>query len=78
LTIELAAARKTLSEEKAARSAVDRALAEEKAARQITDQTLMSSNEANLLLAQELESTRDSLTATTNNCHPSLLLWTMQ
>jgi hypothetical protein len=37
LTTELAAARKALSEEKAARLAADRALAEEKAARQATD-----------------------------------------
>jgi hypothetical protein len=51
LTIELAAERKALSEEKAARSAADQALPEEKAARQATDQSLLSSNEANALLA---------------------------
>jgi hypothetical protein len=57
LTIELATARKLLSEEKAARSAIDRALAEKKAAWQADDQSLLSSNEANALLAQEQEST---------------------
>jgi hypothetical protein len=51
LTTELAAARKALSEEKAARSTTDRTLAEEKAAQQATDQSLLSSNEANALLA---------------------------
>jgi hypothetical protein len=62
LSIELAAARKALSKEKAA----NRALAEEKAARQAIDQSLLSSNEANALLARELESTQASLTATTD------------
>jgi chromosome segregation ATPase len=66
LTTELAATRKALSEEKAAWSAADRALAEEQAAWQVTDQSLLSSNEANTLLARELESTRASLTATTD------------
>jgi hypothetical protein len=73
LTTALTAARKVLSEEKVARSAADRArsaanwaLAEEKTARQVVDQSLQSSNEANALLAQELESTRASLTATTD------------
>jgi hypothetical protein len=41
-------------------------LAEEQAAWQVTDQSLLSSNEANTLLARELESTRASLTATTD------------
>jgi chromosome segregation ATPase len=66
LTTELAATRKALSEEKVAWSAADRALAEEQAAWQVTDQSLLSSNEANTLLARELESTRASLTATTD------------
>jgi hypothetical protein len=73
LTTALTAARKVLSEEKVARSAADRArsaanwaLAEEKTARQVVDQSLQSSNEANALLARELESTRASLTATTD------------
>jgi chromosome segregation ATPase len=66
LTTELAATRKALSEEKVVWSAADRALAEEQAAWQVTDQSLLSSNEANTLLARELESTRASLTATTD------------
>jgi hypothetical protein len=63
LIVEL---RKTLSEEKAARSAADQALAEEKAAQHSAEQSLQSSNEANALLAKELDSTRASLTATTD------------
>jgi hypothetical protein len=58
--------RKTLSEEKAARSVADWALAEEKADRQSTEQSLQSSNEANALLAKELDSTWASLTTTTD------------
>jgi chromosome segregation ATPase len=41
-------------------------LAEEKAAWQYVEQSLQSSNEANALLAKELDSTRASLTATTD------------
>jgi hypothetical protein len=66
LTTELAAVRKALSEEKAARSATDRALVEEKAARQAADQSLLSSNEANALLTREVESTWASLSATSD------------
>jgi hypothetical protein len=65
-TIELAAARKALSEEKAAWSATDQALVEEKATRQVADQSLLSSNEDNTLLAREIESTWASLTTTTD------------
>jgi hypothetical protein len=58
--------KKTLSEEKAARSAADRALVEEKAARQSAEQSLQSFNEANTLLAKELDSTWAFLTVTTD------------
>jgi hypothetical protein len=63
LTIEL---KKSLSKEKATRSAADRALAKENADRQAVEQSILSSNEANTLLARELDSTRASLTATTD------------
>jgi hypothetical protein len=49
--------------------AADRALAEEKAAQQSIEQSLQSSNEANTLLAKELDSTRVSLTATTDKMY---------
>jgi hypothetical protein len=58
--------KKTLSEDKAARSAADQPLAEENATRQSVEQSLQSSNEANTLLAKELDFTRASLTATTD------------
>jgi hypothetical protein len=63
LIIELAAAKKTLSEEKTTQSVADRALVEEKAAQQAADQSLLSSREANALLSREIESTWASLTA---------------
>jgi hypothetical protein len=62
----IAELKKTLSEEKVARSIVDKALAEEKDAQQSAKQSLQSSNEANTLLAKELDSTRASLIATTD------------
>jgi chromosome segregation ATPase len=62
----IAELKKALSEEKAARSAADWALVEEKAAQQTDEQSLLSSNEVNTLLAKELDSTRTSLTATTD------------
>jgi chromosome segregation ATPase len=62
----IAELKKTLYEEKATRSVAGRALAEEKAAQQSVEQSLQSSNEANTLLAKELDSTRASLTATTD------------
>jgi hypothetical protein len=55
LIVEL---KEALSEEKAARLAVDWALAEEKAARQTVEQSLLSSNEANTVMANGLDSTR--------------------
>jgi hypothetical protein len=55
-----------LSKEEVVRSVADRALAEEKAAWQATEQSLLNSNEAKALLARERDSTRASLTATTD------------
>jgi hypothetical protein len=55
-----------LVEEKVAQSTADQALAEEKAARQAAKQSHLSSNEANTLLSRELDSTRASLTTTTD------------
>jgi hypothetical protein len=55
-----------LVEEKVAQSTADQALAEEKAARQAAEQSHLSSNEANTLLSRELDSTRASLTTTTD------------
>jgi hypothetical protein len=66
LTAELAAMRKALFEEKAARSTADRTLAEEKAAQQTVEQSLQSSDKAKVLLEQELESNQASLTATSD------------
>jgi chromosome segregation ATPase len=63
LTVEL---KKALAKEKAAWSPVDRTLAEEKATRHTAEQSLLNSNEAKALLAKELDSTRASLTTTTD------------
>jgi hypothetical protein len=68
-TALIAELKKMLFEEKATWLAADRALAEEKVAQQSIEQSLQSSNEANTLLAKELDSTRVSLTATTDKLY---------
>jgi hypothetical protein len=74
----IAELKKALFEEKAAQYATDQTLVEEKAAQQSTEQSRPSSNEANTLLTKELDFTQASLTATTKNSPPSLLLWTIR
>jgi chromosome segregation ATPase len=81
LIVEL---KKTLFEEKVARSTADQDLAEEKATRQSTEQSLQCFNEANTLLAKELDSTWASLTATTDKLSSKssaldhLVIWEQQ
>jgi chromosome segregation ATPase len=64
LTVELASAKKALSEEKTARLAVDQSLAEEKAAQRSVEQSLWAFKKAKAALNQDLLSTHASLTTT--------------
>jgi hypothetical protein len=80
----IAELKKTLSKEKATWSAVDQALAEEHASWQTAEQFLLSSNEPKTLPANELDSTRASLTATTDKLSSKssaldhLVIWEQQ